>query len=365
MVTGTTFPGILLSCPPRAGTLGERAHLVWPDWSVRLDVEEGIVAIIQGAMRARFPDYDWAKIIESPPKMRSLFSDTIDKQTGHMANRPMQLGTAFDDEGRPREVSSMWNVQSDIDLLRLCSLRLDGGHHGLAALLPIATRSNKNQDSSASAHLAHLSTPLRAAVLLALQRALEEVRLKHRKPNCQFYPESAIRVYLSKNSRKLTLGIMHHRQCAPATTHDHNNVMLILHMDRNEWELRCFKLGCAQRDRVDSAWGQGQVDTSALRAAWPSELERQRMRLSPIDRVRQQEPVVISSPLLQTGHLARGGTETSTKNFAFSEPPVHPPPSVVLPTRGRSDETENIYKWHNSRGTLFCSRHAIRQCSFS
>ncbi len=267
-----TFPGILLSCRPRPNTTATRAHLIWPNWHIRMVDEKRIVRILQQGMRLRWPDHDWlglieSPILESPTKLRMLFSDTVDKVTGFMANRALRFDTMFDGGGVPLEM----DVTDDIKLLRLCSLRLSPEEKTTAPLLLGGNepdeRTHEAEDTSTSSMLAKLEPTQREAVLATCQRALEDVRLKHGKPRAQFYKQSTMHVSLKY--RRVEWGILSHQQCTSAKAHKSNNVKLLLHMDRDVWELRCFKPGCPQHDQADRAWGRGTIDTSALRAAWP------------------------------------------------------------------------------------------------
>ncbi len=263
LASGLSFTGLLLTCPPRAGTTGSRAHLIWPEWHVRLTDEKAIMLIMQGAMLLRWPAYDWPKILESPLRMRALFSDTLNKETGVMSNRALCFDTEFDVNG----VATTCADTSDLALLRLCSLRLMGAVSGSeAALLPSLVKRSRSTTPNAS--LDKLPQAQRDAVMATLQTALELVRVKHDKPLAQFY--SGIKVFAGGSLRMVTVGLSQHRQCAQVTPpHRGNNVELRLHMDRDEWELRCYKSGCPQHDKADGKWGRGVVDTSALRAAWP------------------------------------------------------------------------------------------------
>jgi hypothetical protein len=255
---GQEFPGILLSCPPRPGTQGTRAHLIWPEWHTRMTNETAIVEVIQAALYTRWPDYDWKHIIESPPKLRMLFSDTMDKKTGLMANRPMVMEYVFDTTGQPMDTST-WPETTDMDLLSLCSLRC-ADDSPLATLLALPARTTP-KDTTTSANL---DEPRREAVMATFQKALEDIRVKHDKPKAQFYHMATLKI--SMEHRSLKLGILNHHQCTRETTHKSNNVMLVLYMDRPQWFLSCPKK--CPRPAWDD-WSRGMIDTSALRAAWP------------------------------------------------------------------------------------------------
>jgi len=265
------FSGLLVSCPPRAGTQGARAHLIWPEWYVRMEDEDPIMSILRCALSVRWPSHDWKHILESPPKMRMLFSDTMDRKTGLMANRAMQVEAVFDVDAQTMGVRETWPETTDMDLLHLCSLRVDDDTKELATLLPLPVAHTNKDTSGASSHasLNDLPEKRRAAVRVTLQTALEAVRLKHDKPKAQLYGEHAIYLVREGKYRRLVLGLLNHHQCTKATKHENNNVRLILYMDRPYWEIRCMKKECPQYSRADWTWGRGDLDTSALAAAWP------------------------------------------------------------------------------------------------
>ncbi len=186
-----------------------------------------------------------------------------------MSNRPLRFETAFDVQGRTQSATMYWPDQSDVGLLRLCSLRLNPGGP-CAPLLPLVAYpggSGNKEDTSVNATLAKLPEAQQVAVLATLNQVLEELRVKHNKPDLRFYSRNTIKV--SRQYRNIMWELKDHRQCVREHTHSGNNVSLKVHMDRNAWELHCWKKECPYRHVVDPTWNRGVVDTSALRAAWP------------------------------------------------------------------------------------------------
>ncbi len=263
---GTGVPGLVLACLPRPREVVCRAHLVWPDWPIQLGDEAKVNHVLEAAMHARWPTPDWHKILDSPARLRMFLSDTWDKERGVMAQRPMHFGTAFDGAGEPVDVSTVWpqvaGPDLNLELLRLCSLR--GTQWQPLALAPsvVAIVAPALQRTGKAAAVA-LAPGVRDAMMAVFERALADVKHRHAKPGAQLYTADCLHVSMAH--RTVTLGVLNHQQCTATTTHGDNNVKLLVHMDRNAWELRCFRPGCPQTTRADPAWGQGVVDTTALR----------------------------------------------------------------------------------------------------
>jgi len=255
------FSGLLLTCPPRPGTVGCRAHLIWPDWYVPLEHEQSIVIVIRRDLQRQWPAYDWNKIIESPIKLRMLFSDTMDKRTGLMANRPMLLDSVFDVRGHVMDRDMAWPRTTDMELLARCSLRC-ADDQPLAKLLPLPVSTHVTAGTHAD--LKVLAADMHKAVVDTLNGILDDIRIKHDKPKAHFYDLGTLKINMTK--RILKLGILNHHQCTEETTHHNNNVFLVVCMDRPQWYLNCPKR--CPRPQWDD-WSRGMADTTALRLAWP------------------------------------------------------------------------------------------------
>ena len=267
-IAGRLYDVLLLTCRPRAGTTQTRAHLIWSDWPVRLAEEAGIMTVVRAGLAARWPLYNWATIIESPPRLRGLFSDTQDKTTGLMAQRPYLFSAAYDALGE--ELDLVGAGPSDLELLRLCSLR-DTSRSLIDPRPPL--RDLPQPSVSLSQRMtfkgtADLAPDKRDGVDAVLQRALCLVQEKHGKPKAHYY--KSMTVFADAGwRRRLVCGLVDHEQCGPNTTHRNNHVALWLYIDEDRWELRCYKATCPQKRQAAGGWGSGVLDTSALRAAWP------------------------------------------------------------------------------------------------
>jgi hypothetical protein len=286
---GQYMVGIYLSSPPRPNEPGTRGHLHWPYWSGYLSHESKIVIILQQELEKRWPKslhgWDWTKVIESPARLRMLFSDTIDKDTGHVALRPMAFHSCFDAHGGPLDILTMlgW-TREDADvlhsnklplkLLQLTTLRLDKTEDSInriAKLLPSLMKIESKKKGT-SAQFATLEEFHRKNIDQLLERILADIRVKHGKPDADFYNFEALKLNTSDNRwRSISIGILNHHQCGTTTSHDGNNVNLVVSLDKDHWKLLCFRDGCSQGTRAEYPWGYGRVDTSVLRAAWPME----------------------------------------------------------------------------------------------
>jgi len=250
-----------------------RAHLIWPQWMVRLVDERTILTLLTREMTTRWPHHPWRDLIESPPKLRMAYSDTYSKETGEVAHRVFVPASGFDVYGAPRPLPTRDRLQ----MLRLCSLRMkEGTTLTSLQLLPApAFRQGAGGGGGPRNPMVGLSQAHQEAVWAVLNRILAAIRVRHKKDKAEFYNIDNMRMF----GRILTLGIKNHGQCAPVMEngklrHDHNNVKLSIDIESGSWELLCFDKACPQNRRgyaiEANAWGIGQVNPSVLRDAWPT-----------------------------------------------------------------------------------------------
>ena len=345
-----SYWGVLLTCPPRPEKPGARAHLIWPDWLVRLEHASGIVAVVHDELSKRWPGIPWSKFVESPPKIRMLFCDKLNRDTGEPENRPIRFETAFDTEGTPVALIDVSPTAAaaagdGVALLNLTTTRLpDTDPAGTATLTPVVLSAAAASSSSGNTTLEVLTPENTRAVEATVKAALQDVAARHgMKRELQPYGKDKWKIY--PRSRIMTLGVLGHHQCAPDKTHSSNNVSLLLYMDRNVWELSCFSPDCPQKSHPAPMWGYGVVDTSALRAAWP-----RAVREAP-----HEEPIPDSGPEEEEEPVATtpGGKEEEQL--------------LVLPTLDKDpgqrvrqacqEVLEKADKWTRRSGSTACTIH--------
>lgn len=278
--TATPQEGLVVMCPPRPGTTGMRAHLHWPQWIVRLTPDQAdIVRVLQRGLLAALGPAVWKdKFLESPPRLRMVFSDTLHKETGRMANRPLIFAYRFDRTGQPLPLSDADRQGTRVDLMRLCSLRVTLTEQQQQSPLPLqetilqprmpksASPTNGNTEIEDMVRYADMTLSQRAACEKVALKALRRVRQIHQKPDACLYNLERLTV----NNRVLRIGLRNHHQCTDEHAHGGNNVRLELDLDADWWHLCCFREDCPRRYRVDAPWNKGQVKTRALRRAFPS-----------------------------------------------------------------------------------------------
>jgi hypothetical protein len=268
---GQDMEGLYLSSPPRPSDPGWRGHLHWPRWLLQLGHEKNIVRLLQRELTKRWPEFRWTLIIESPPRLRMAFSDKIDKETGLVEHRPLTFNACFDVQGNMKDVADIMTKTSDTDLLKLTTLRFDKRERlADAAKLSPSLYLVDDHTNDINAKLYELPEHLRKSVESFLNDLLTEIRRLHNKPKAFYYQFASMKIYIgSEYRRSLTIGLLEHGQCGENSSHRNNNVRLIIFMDQDAWELRCYKKGCIHFKVADYNWGRGNIDTSALRAAWP------------------------------------------------------------------------------------------------
>jgi hypothetical protein len=257
--------GILLTCPPRADSVGDRAHLIWPGVFVRLTQCNQIMTVLRAGMNKRWRNLGWESFIESPLKRRGCFADKQDKETGEIAHRPLMFEGEFGPDGTLVEEMV---EPTDMELLECSSTRQpDLSEADLTPLRPLPDVPVV-ADTMSGATIKDLPPLHKDAVDALMKQVLATIRAQHDKPKAKYYGP---KIHDKGDYRHIECGILEHHQCAPTISHGDNNVKVRIYMDSNRWDLICRRGGCPQGTRPHPTWGRGNVDTTALRVAWPRE----------------------------------------------------------------------------------------------